>query len=302
MGTAVLNPKTVVALLDRYKVTSGKGFTLDDFATDDLPAKAPSKRDAIAVLAGTIARMAALQELLYANADWSLLVVIQAMDAGGKDSTIKHVMTGINPQGVRVTSFKAPEPRELARGFLWRVSRALPARGMIGIFNRSHYEDVLISRVHPAMVQAANLPAAVRDGDDFWDDRIADIAAFEAYLGRQGTKVIKLFLNVGRDEQRKRFLSRLDEPEKTWKFSAADVSERACWPKYRDAYQAAIAGTATVAAPWYIIPADRKWYTRLLVAEAMITALSDLGQTPPAVVEDKRRSLAAARKTLEMDQ
>ena len=288
-------------LLNRYRVTSGIGLDLDRFASDDLPDGVPDKREAKEVTKQGIARMAELQELLYANATWSLLVVFQAMDAGGKDSTIKHVMSGINPQGVRVTSFKAPGAHELAHGFLWRVGRAVPARGMIGIFNRSHYEDVLISRVHPEMLAATGLPAPLIGGETFWDDRIGDIAAFEAYLARQGTKVVKFFLNLSRDEQKARFLSRLDEPEKTWKFSAGDLTERELWPRYRAAYQAAIAATATEAAPWYIVPADRKWYMRLVVAEAMIAALKGLGQKPPIVSADHVARLATVRKTLKAD-
>ena len=288
-------------MLNRYRVTSGIGLDLERFASDDLPDGVPDKHEAREVMAQGIARMAELQELLYANATWSLLVVFQAMDAGGKDSTIKHVMSGINPQGVRVTSFKAPEPHELARGFLWRVSRAVPLRGMIGIFNRSHYEDVLITRVHPDMLTGTGLPPDLIGGDTFWDDRIGDIAAFEAYLARQGTKVVKFFLNVSRDEQKERFLSRLDEPEKTWKFNAGDLAERKLWPKYRAAYQSAIAGTATEAAPWFIVPADRKWYMRLVVAEAIIATLEGLGQTSPTVSPEDVARLADVRKMLKAD-
>ena len=291
------------ALLERYRVTAGAGFSLDAFAPDDLPGASPDKRAAKALLKAGIARMGALQELLYANATWSVLLVFQAMDAAGKDSTIKHVMSGINPQGVSVTSFKQPDPHELAHDFLWRVHRAAPARGLIGIFNRSHYEEVLITRVHQGTLEAANLPASLMPAshlgaDGFWARRIADIAAFEGYLARQGTRVVKFFLNVSPDEQRRRFLSRLDHPGKTWKFSASDLTERGYWSQYRSAYQAAIAGTARPEAPWYVVPADRKWYMRLIVSEAIIAALTDLNLQPPHVSDRDRAKLAAARARL----
>ena len=288
-------------LLDRYRVTRGERFDLDTFASDDLPDDMPGKHEAKALLAQGTERLAELQELLYANATWSVLLVLQAMDAGGKDSTIKHVMSGVNPQGVTVTSFKAPGPHELAHGFLWRVGKAVPRRGMIGIFNRSHYEDVLVARVHADKLEATGLPPELIGTAHFWDDRIADIAAFEHYLARQGTKIVKVLLNVARDEQKQRFLARLDTPEKTWKFATADLSERARWPDYRAAYQAAIAGTASEPAPWYIVPADRKWFARLVVAEAMIEAMEALRLKPPAVAEDAEADLAAARERLERE-
>jgi PPK2 family polyphosphate:nucleotide phosphotransferase len=288
-------------VLARYRVTSGNGFDLEARATDDLPDGLPGKHEAKGLLEQGTKRLAELQELLYANHTWSLLVVLQAMDAGGKDSTIEHVMSGVNPQGVNVTPFKAPGPHELAHGFLWRVGRVVPARGMIGIFNRSHYEDVLVSRVHDDTLDGTGLPAELIGGKHFWDHRLEDIAAFERYLERQGTRVIKIFLNVGRDEQKARFLKRLDEPEKTWKFSAADLAERARWPDYRAAYQAAIAGTATKSAPWYVVPADRKWFARLVVAEAMIAALEELDLKPPVVAKDDAAKLAKARKQLEKE-
>ena len=288
----------ITQLLDRYRVTSGHGFDLERFASNDLPDDIPAKHKAKGVLEAGIARLAELQELLYANANWSLLIVFQAMDAGGKDSTIKHVMSGINPQGVAVTSFKAPGPHELAHDFLWRVHRSAPARGMIGVFNRSHYEEVLVTRVHQEFLESAHLPPALRASETLWDDRIADIAAFEAYLGRQGTRIVKFFLNVGRDEQRERFLARIDDPAKHWKFDAADMRERALWPRYREAYQRAIAGTATAAAPWYVVPADRKWYTRLVVAEAIIEALESLDLTQPEASDSDAKERAKARREL----
>ena len=291
--------KRVGEALDRYRVTSGKSFDLDDHDTDDLPRGMPGKHDAAELLANGIDRLSALQELLYANRSWSLLVIFQAMDAAGKDSTIKHVMSGVNPQGVRVTPFAAPGPSELAHDFLWRVHRELPRRGSIGIFNRSHYEDVLVARVHKELVLDSGLPRALVTSDDLWRERIADIAAFEAYLGRQGTRVVKFFLNVGEEEQKKRFLARLDTPEKTWKFSGADLRERRLWSQYRKAYRDAIGGTATSKAPWYIIPADRKWYMRLIVAEGIIQALEALDLKSPKPSEDARLDLEAARVELE---
>ena len=284
--------------LSRYRVTSGRGFALEDHATDDLPSHL-DKHDAKALLKSGIKRLSALQETLYANHTWSLLVVIQAMDAGGKDSTIKHVMSGVNPQGVTVTSFKAPGPQELSHDFLWRVSQALPARGTVGIFNRSHYEDVLVARVHPDILAASGLPPSMIGTRHFWAMRLADIAAFESYLGRQGIRVVKFFLNVGREEQKRRFLKRLDTPEKTWKFAASDLRERAHWAEYQEAYQAAIVGTATDAAPWYVIPADRKWYTRLVVAEAIIDALQSLHLHAPETPDGESEALQAARAALE---
>lgn len=287
--------------LDSYRVISGKPFDLDDHEPDDLPKGMPNKREAKALLEDGIERMSALQELLYANKTWSLLVVFQAMDAAGKDSTIKHVMSGVNPQGVHVTSFKAPGPVELDHDFLWRVHRQVPRRGWIGIFNRSHYEDVLVARVHKDLVRGSGLPRGLASGNDLWRERIADIAAFEAYLSRQGTRIVKLFLNVSPEEQKKRFLARLETPDKTWKFSAADVRERRSWADYRKAYEAAIAGTATAAAPWYVIPADRKWYMRLVVAEAIIQALESLDLKSPNVPDDVRHDLQAARDELESE-
>ena len=298
MASGDAGAKRIRALLDRYRVSAAAGFDLDAFAADDLPHGCPDKRDAKPLLRAGIGRLAALQELLYANATWSVLIVFQAMDAGGKDSTIKHVLSGINPQGVVVTSFKAPDLHELSHDFLWRVHRAAPARGMIGIFNRSHYEEVLVTRVHKELLDGANLPAEVVAADGFWSRRIADIAAFESYLARQGTRIVKVFLDVGLDEQRKRFLSRLEEPAKTWKFSASDVRERESWARYRSAYSAAIAGTASPEAPWYIVPADRKWFARLIVSEAIIAALEDLNLTPPRVSERERAKLKAARRKL----
>ena len=286
--------------LDHYRIATAETFDLAAHAADDLPSGL-KKHDARHLLRDGVKRLKALQDTLYANGTWSLLIVFQAMDAGGKDSTIKHVMSGVNPQGVSVTSFKAPGPRDLAHDFLWRISRALPARGTIGIFNRSHYEDVLIARVHEEVIAASNLPASLVDADGFWRDRIADIAAYEAYLGRQGTRIVKFFLNVSKAEQKKRLLKRLDTPDKSWKFEPGDLKERARWADYHKAYAAAIAGTATPTAPWYVIPADRKWYMRLAVAEAIIEALEALRLEPPHVPPGDRDAFRAARAALEAD-
>jgi PPK2 family polyphosphate:nucleotide phosphotransferase len=227
-----------------------------------------------------------------------VLLVFQAMDAAGKDGTIKHVMSGVNPQGCQVYSFKAPSPEELDHDFLWRCARAMPERGRIGIFNRSYYEEVLVVRVHPQFLRAQRLPPQLVRRD-VWDVRLADIASFERYLAHNGTLVLKFFLNVSRREQKRRFMERLDEPEKNWKFSAADVKERGHWRAYMHAYEEAIRATATKHAPWYVVPADNKWYTRLVVAAAVVEALEGLGLHYPKLDTAQRRELAAARVALE---
>ena len=296
-----LGRKAVRHLLDHFRVTSGQHFKLKTFGTRNPEPDLVDKRHAPALLERGVKDLSELQERLYANSTWSLLVVFQAMDAAGKDSTIKHVMTGVNPQGVAVTSFKQPGPEDLAHDFLWRVHRNAPARGMIGIFNRSHYEEVLVARVHPEILQAQRLPPSLRDGGHFWEHRLEDIAGFERHLGRQGTRVLKFFLNVSPDEQKSRFLARLDEPEKTWKFSPSDLAERARWDDYQAAYEAAIAGTATEAAPWYVVPADQKWFMRLVVVAAIVETLRDLDLSPPEVSPEQRKRFDDARKTLETE-
>lgn len=221
------------------------------------------------------------------------------MDAGGKDSTIKHVLSGVNPQGVIVTPFKEPTSEELAHDFLWRVHRHVPARGMIGVFNRSHYEEVLITRVHPNLLAAQNLPPQVHNDPAFFEQRLADIAAFESYLARQGVLILKFFLNLGLAEQKRRFLERLRDPQKRWKFEAGDLKERAAWSEYRAAYQAAIAATARRHAPWFVVPADRKWFTRLVVVEAINAALDGLDLAPPPLSPEQEAERLAAEKVLE---
>jgi PPK2 family polyphosphate:nucleotide phosphotransferase len=292
--------KHALRLLDRYRVTDGSDFRLDAYDPGDSGGGIVKTSDAEKLLADGVARLAELQQRLYADQGWSMLLVLQAMDAAGKDGTIRHVMTGVNPQGVAVTSFKQPGPEDISHGFLWRIHAHAPARGKIAIFNRSHYEDVLICRVHPEMVDRLNLPNAVR-GRKFWKHRLEDIAAFERYLVHQGTVVIKIFLHLSKAEQKRRFLSRLDEPHKNWKFSAADLHERAHWDAYQDAYEAAIAATAAPHAPWFVVPADNKDFAHLVVAAAMIEALEGMELKEPTVSDAERDMLAKARAELEAE-
>jgi PPK2 family polyphosphate:nucleotide phosphotransferase len=244
-----------------------------------------------------VARLADLQDKLYAHNQWSVLLVFQAMDAAGKDSTIEHVMSGVNPQGCQVYSFKQPSAEELDHDFLWRSTKCLPERWRIGIFNRSYYEEVLVVRVHPEILERQKLPPQLVD-EHIWDERLDDIAAFERYLAHNGTVVLKFFLNVSRDEQKRRFLQRLDQPDKNWKFEAADVSERAHWDDYMKAYEAAIRATASRRAPWFVVPADNKWFTRLVVAAAIVDALQRLDLAYPQVDAARRKELLAARRLL----
>ena len=284
-------------LLERYEVTDGKKFRLADHDPGDVAPKLVDQADSAALLAQGVARLSELQERLYAQRSWALLAVFQAIDAAGKDGTIKHVMSGVNPQGVRVKAFKAPGEEELAHDFLWRVMRELPERGQVGIFNRSHYEEVLVVRVHPEMLDRQRLPDE-RRGRKLWQRRLEDIANFESYLARQGTVVLKFFLHVSREEQRRRLLDRLDHPSKHWKFSTGDVIERQHWDDYMAAYEAAIRATATEDAPWYVVPADHKWFTRLVVVAAMVDALERLDLKAPRVPEQALVGLAAARAEL----
>ena len=290
----------IAALLEKYRVTDGDGFKLRHYDPADQGGRAIGKDEAEALLADGVARLSALQTRLYAQDRWALLVSLQAMDAAGKDGTIKHVMTGINPQGVMVTPFKQPGPEALDHDFLWRVHAAVPERGRIGIFNRSHYEEVLICRVHPELIDKQMLPDKVR-GKKFWKHRLADIVAFEAYLARQGLAQIKFFLHLSKDEQKRRFLSRIDTPDKNWKFSTADLKERQHWDAYQDAYEAAIAATATKDAPWYVVPADHKWFTHLIVVEAMVAALEGLDLKVPCMPAAEVAALQEARETLEAE-
>ncbi|MBX9627728.1 MAG: polyphosphate kinase 2 family protein [Gemmataceae bacterium] len=291
------------AIIDRFRVEPGAKFRLKDHdpawaGTDELAelSKDELKERARAVLDATQADLAEAQELLYADDRYAVLVVLQAMDAAGKDGTIKHVMSGVNPQGCQVYSFKQPTAKEFDHTFLWRYTRCLPERGRIGIFNRSYYEDVLVAKVHPDRL-GTQLPDD-KVGKKFWDHRHDDINALERHLVRNGTVVLKFFLNVSKDEQKRRFLKRLDRPEKNWKFSPADLAERGYWDEYMDAYESAIGQTSTDRAPWYVVPADHKWVTRVVVADVLATALRGLGLRFPEVPEDRRAGLAEARRRL----
>ena len=280
-----------------YRIEDGRKFRLKQFDPDST-AYLRSKQHAKELLQKGIADMGKEKDKLYAQDQWAMLLIFQAMDAAGKDGAIKHVMSGINPQGCQVYSFKAPSSEELNHNFLWRTSRVLPERGHIGIFNRSYYEEVLVVRVHPEILANERLPKQlVRDR--LWQDRFEDIRNFERYLTRNGILVRKFFLYVSKKEQKRRFLERLEQPEKNWKFSAADLHERDRWDDYMKAYEEMITETSTKYAPWYVVPADNKWYTRLVVAAAIVDALKDLKLAYPAVPAEKQKSLVEARKQLE---
>jgi PPK2 family polyphosphate:nucleotide phosphotransferase len=280
-----------------FRITKGKGFRLKDFDPGETCGLKLDKGEAAELLQRGIAWLAEEQDMLHAQGRWSLLLVFQALDAAGKDGTIKHVMSGVNPQGCQVFSFKQPSSEELDHDFMWRYVRNLPERGRIGIFNRSYYEEVLVVRVHPEILKRQKLPPVVV-GKEIWDERLADIAHFEGYATRQGIKVLKFFLHVSRNEQKKRFLERLDEPEKNWKFSASDVQERKFWSDYMHAFEEAIRATASKHAPWFVVPADNKWFTRLVVAAAIVDAMENLNLAYPKVDAAKRKQLAAARVAL----
>jgi len=276
----------------------GKNFRLKDFDPADTGGlSSEAKPQAKELLARGVKWLTEEQDKLYAQNQWSLLLVFQAMDAAGKDGTIKHVTSGLNPQGCQVYSFKQPSAEELDHDFLWRTTRCLPERGRIGIFNRSYYEEVLVVRVHPEYLRAQHLPADLV-GRKVFDRRLDDIAAFERYLAHNGVLILKFFLNVSRKEQKRRFMERLDQPEKNWKFSAADVKERAHWNDYMKAYEEAIRATAAKHAPWYVVPADNKWYTRLVVAAAIVEGMERLELAYPKIDAGQRKELAAARAAL----
>jgi len=295
------NDKVLRSIAKPFRIDHSKGFRLADCdpgATDGL-AKA-SKAEAAALLRQGISRLAELQEMLYAHDRFSLLLIFQAMDAAGKDSTIKHVMSGINPQGCQVFSFKAPSPEELDHDFLWRTTKCLPERGRIGIFNRSYYEEVLVVRVHPQILAGQRLPERLI-GKKIWEERFQDIRAFERHMVRSGTVILKFFLNVSKEQQRRRFLERIEMPAKNWKFSPADVAERSHWKDYQKAYEEMIRATATRKAPWYVVPADTKWFTRLVVAAAVVDALESLDLAFPTVDAAHRAELDTARAALEAE-
>lgn len=280
-----------------YRIEGGGDFRLKDFDPADT-GKLRSKEHAVELLQEGVTRMAELQDKLYAQDRWSVLLIFQAVDAAGKDGAIKHVMSGVNPQGCQVHSFKVPSSEELDHDYMWRALRRLPERGQIGIFNRSYYEEVLVVRVHPTILKNEKIPPSLVT-KNIWDHRFEDICALERYLSRNGTVIRKFFLNVSRKEQKKRFLERLDQPEKNWKFSPADVVERQYWDDYMRAYEEMISRTASKHAPWYVIPADNKWFTRLAVAAATIDTLEDLNLAYPKVDTEKRKQLQAAQAMLE---
>jgi PPK2 family polyphosphate:nucleotide phosphotransferase len=279
-----------------YRITNGKKFRLDDVDPDETR-WVKNEDEATDLLKQGIEVLSDLQEKLYAHDRWALLLVFQAMDAAGKDSTIKHVMSGVNPQGVSVASFKQPSQEELDHDYNWRTLKQLPERGHIGIFNRSYYEETIVVRVHKGYLDAERIPESLVT-PDIWKERYEDINAFERYASRNGIAIRKFFLHVSKDEQRKRFLKRIDEPSKNWKFSMGDVRERGHWDDYMTAYEDTIRHTATPYAPWYVVPADHKWFTRLVVAAAVIDALDEMNLEYPKVDAAKKRELAEARRLL----
>jgi len=283
-------------LANNYRVESGKHFRLKDFDPADT-GDWKSKEHAEEALMQGIARTAELQDKLYAQDNWAVLLIFQAMDAAGKDGIIKHVMSGVNPQGCQVHSFKAPSDLELQHDFLWRTTLNLPERGHIGIFNRSYYEEVLVVRVHPDILKSQKMPPSLVS-KKIWDERFEDICDFERHMTRNGTVIRKFFLNLSKKEQKQRFLARLEEPEKNWKFSAADIHERKYWDDYQDAYEDMIRNTATENAPWYVVPADNKWFTRMVVSTVLVDTLENLDLSYPKVDPAKRKELEAAKKLL----
>jgi len=287
--------RRIESLIAPYRVAAGKGFRLSRM--DPRDTRGLAKEKAQDYLQKGVRRLAELQDKLYAQDQWGVLLVFQAMDAAGKDGTIKHVMSGLNPQGCQVYSFKGPSAEELDHDFLWRTNRALPERGRIGIFNRSYYEEVLVVRVHPGILEKQKLPRGIVTRR-IWEERYEDIRAFERYLARQGYVILKFFLNVSKKAQKERFLERLELPEKNWKFSLADANERGYWGAYMKAYESMIRSTAAPHAPWYVVPADRKWFSRLVVAAAIHEALDRLDLAYPKVDAEKKKELAAARAVL----
>ena len=289
--------------LDQLKIEAGERFRIADHSARWLPdevedlSKDQRKERAEQMLEENKAELAEAQELLYADGRHSILIVFQAMDAAGKDGTIRHVMSGVNPQGCSVSSFKVPSATEWSHNYLWRYSNALPARGMIGIFNRSYYEEVLVVKVHPELLDRAELPPSART-PEIWQHRYEDINNFEQHLARNGTTILKFFLNVSKEEQRQRFLDRLDEPDKNWKFSSGDIVERGFWDDYMTAFEDAINATSTPRAPWYVIPADRKWAMRAAVSDIITTTIKGLDLQYPTLPEEERARLADAKASL----
>ena len=291
-------------IIDLFRVPAGETIRLKEYnpgwaQTEEMAelGKEALKERAQQILDQNLADLTQAQDLLYADDRYALLIVLQAMDAAGKDGTIKHVMSGVNPQGCQVFSFKKPSAQELDHDFLWRYTRCLPERGRIGIFNRSYYEDVLVVKVHPELLAAQRLPGGT-SGKKFWRRRYQDINAFERHLTRNGTVILKLFLSVSKDEQKRRFLERLERPDKNWKFSSADLAERAHWDRYMGAYSDCLSATSTKWAPWYVIPADHKWVARAVVADVITTTIRSLDLKHPEVTDEQREGLAEAKRRL----
>ncbi|MDP5016956.1 MAG: polyphosphate kinase 2 family protein [Dolichospermum sp.] len=285
---------------DPYIVKPGSQISLLKDYNPGYKCEFHQKGDAVKKLKAGIFQLSQYQDILYAQNNYSLLIIFQAMDAAGKDSTIKHVMSGVNPQGCQVFSFKSPSEEELDHDYLWRSMKSLPERGRIGIFNRSYYEELLIVRVHPEILKKQQLPN-FSQGNQIWKQRFEEINNFEKYLVNNGVIVLKFFLNVSKSVQRKRFLARIDSPEKHWKFSASDIRERGFWNDYMDAYEQVFNHTSTEFAPWYIVPADRKWFTRLVVADIICTKLQELNLQYPQISDESKQQLLAAKKSLEAE-
>src|ERR1700719_3234379 len=288
-------------LLKRYRIEHGKHFNLKDHDPADTHGLGSElKPQAKELLADGVQELSRLEDILAAQDSWGLLLILQGIDAAGKDGTVKHVMSGVNPQGVEVWSFKAPSAEELNHDYLWRTTKCLPKRSQIGIFNRSYYEEILVVRIHREMLENEKLPKPLVT-KHIWQERFEDINAFERYLTRNGIAVVKFFLHVSKQEQKRRFLERLDNPEKNWKFSAADVKERKYWNDYQSAYEKMIRNTASEHAPWVVVPADNKWFSRLLVVATVVDALSEMKLEYPKLSEEKMAELKAARKELEKE-
>jgi PPK2 family polyphosphate:nucleotide phosphotransferase len=296
MGATIL----AADILKRYRVTSGSGFKLDRFNPTDCCGLDIEKDEAKTLLADGVKRLAKLQDRLYAEHQWAVLVVLQGLDAAGKDGVIKHVMSGVNPQGCEVHPFKQPSALELDHDFLWRATAVLPRRGHIGIFNRSYYEEVLVVRVHKEVLDHQGLPPKLIT-NNIWAERYEDINCFERHLARNGTSLIKVFLHVSKKEQQKRLLERIDDPAKQYKFNAGDIGERNLWDQYQAAYEEMIRGTATEDAPWYVAPADNKWFTRLVVAAAIVEKLEAINPQFPTLSEEQLRALSGIRAGLIAD-
>jgi PPK2 family polyphosphate:nucleotide phosphotransferase len=301
LGVYTMAKNRIKDFIKPYRIVDGRGFRLRDIDPADTGSLGSEyKQRSRELLHGGLAKLADLQEKLYAQNQWALLVIFQAMDAAGKDSAIKHVMSGVNPQGCQVFAFKAPSHGELDHDYLWRCMKAIPERGRIGVFNRSYYEEVLVVRVHPELLEAQRLPPLLVT-KHIWKQRYEDINAMERYLTRNGVAIRKFFLHVSRPEQTKRFLERLEDPHKNWKFSVADARERDFWDDYMDAYEQMVRHTSSEQAPWFVVPADNKWFTRLVVAAAVIDALEDMDVAFPKVSPEKRKELQSAREILEAD-